>query len=40
VQVRVGGVNENSISLLTMLNYLEEIKVAASETRPVSGVSA
>jgi len=40
MQVTFSSVNENSITLLTMLNYLEEIKVAASETRPVSGVSA
>jgi hypothetical protein len=40
MQITVGSANDNSISLLTMLNYLEEIKVAASETRPVSGVSA
>lgn len=39
VQVTFGSVNENSITHLTMLNYLEEIKVAASETRPMSGVS-
>ena len=40
MQVTFSSVNENSVTLLTIFNYLEENKVAASEKGTVSDVSA
>jgi hypothetical protein len=40
VEVTFGSVNENSITHITMLNYLGEIELALSEMRSAAVTSA